>query len=159
MRTITIPRRTLILLVLFVVAILAAVVFATAGQSEATPQTTGPSVEQWEATLAAAPEERSLGGDVIALTGRATCNIDQDTATISVETVSGKEYTFTFTIGQVPIYRSGEFLAQPASTGPTVENPQAALEGLRNTPVVVVFRRTDPPQVGSILILESEEAR
>lgn len=156
MRTITISRRTLVLLALLIVAILVAVVvFAATGQS-APPEAAGPSVEEWEATLAAAPEERSLGGDVVALTGRATCDINQDTATLSVQTASGKEYTFTFQVSQVSVYRSDNLLAQPAPTGPTVENPQAALQGLDDTPVVVVFRRADPPQVGSILILESE---
>lgn len=169
MRTITISRRRLILLLLLAVAIVVAVVvFAATGQSPAetparatfTPEPTGgpPSPEQlqqqFQELLTRSPEEIALPDGLVLLVGRATCTgVSGDQVSLLLRTDSGREFTFTFSIGQVSVYRPADFFSQPGAwQQPTAEDPLAVLAGLEGTPVRLKYR-ADPLQVLTIMVL------
>jgi hypothetical protein len=160
---IAIPRRTLILLALVIVAIIAVIAVPVLkpahSEPEAQVQVTTISAQewgqQWEQTLANAPEEMVMSDGVPALRGRATCTGlgEGGIAFITVKLDSGKEYGFIVDIGKTNVFRSEDVFAHPNQPAPTVENPIAALESLKDIPVFVRYDPGDPPQMRSIIIL------
>ena len=163
---IAIPRRTMMLFALVIVAIIAVIALSALKPARGEPETqvrvttsvTMSAQEwarQWEQTLANAPEEMEMSDGVHALRGRATCTGlgEGGIAFITVKLDSGKEYGFIVNIGKTNVFRSEDVFAHPNQPAPTVENPIAALESLKDTPVFVRYDPGDPPQMRSIIIL------
>jgi hypothetical protein len=159
---IAISRQKLILLVLIIVAAIVVMALALrpargeAAQKPATGATVSVQewARQWEQTLANAPEESVMSDGVHALRGRATCTGlgEGNIAFVTVKLDSGKEYGFVVDI-KTNVFRSEDVFAHPNQPAPTVENPLATLESLKDTPVFVRYDPGDPPRMRSIIIL------
>ena len=163
---VAINKRKLILFALIIVAAIIAITLALRPARGGEPETQAPTTadatmsvqewgRRWEQTLANAPEESVMSDGVHALRGRATCTGlgKGGIAFITVRLDSGKEYGFIVNIGKTNVFRSEDVFAHPNQPAPTVENPVAALESLKDTPVFVRYDPGDPPQMRSIIIL------
>jgi len=164
---IAIPRRTMMLFALVIVAIIAVIALSALKPARGEPETqvqvttsATTSIQEWtglsEQMLANAPEETKMSNGLLAVRGRATFNgfsEDNLTAFVTVNLDSGKKYDLTAEVGKVGIFRSEDLLSHPNQPAPTAENSLAVLESLKDTPV---FLRFDPSslQVWSIIILK-----
>jgi hypothetical protein len=169
---IAIPRRTLILLALVIVAI--AAVIAVLALRPARGETAQPtktanattnvqgtrSIQEWEQTLANAPEETVMPDGVPAVRGRATFTgfgEGNQTAFVTVKLDSGKEYNFAIEVGKAGIFRSEDIFSRFNQPSPTVENPTAVLQSFKDTPVFLRYDPGDPPTVRSIIIIGGDQ--
>jgi hypothetical protein len=168
---IAISRQKLILLVLIIVAAIIAIALAlrpargeTAQPTKTANTTTNVqgtrSIQEWEQTLANAPEETVMPDGVPAVRGRATFTgfgEGNQTAFVTVKLDSGKEYNFAIEVGKAGIFRSEDVFSRFNQPSPTVENPTAVLQSFKDTPVFLRYDPGDPPTVRSIIIIGGDQ--
>lgn len=155
---VTLPKRTLILAIVLIVAAIVLVLSLIPGKKESSASEMGatPNFPDVRATMEArmlTPMAWTMADGIQAVTGKATFAGEGqgDYAYITVQS-GGKEFTFRVS-PQTGVFYSADVFAHPNQPSPTVENPQEVLRELLDTPVLVRYGPGDPPEVYSILIV------
>lgn len=157
---VTLPKRTLILTIALIVAVIVLVLsFLVPGKKESSAVSemgATPNVPDVRATMEArmlTPMAWTMTDGIQAVTGKATF-VGEGQGDYAYITVQSGELEFTFMVSpQTGIFYTADVFAHSNQPSPTVENPWKTLRELQDTPVLVRYNPGDPPEVYSVLII------